>query len=184
MKQFKITFMLNTREEQVITAYGNDRKEALQNAIRTVHLDELDHLTLKNGVLYDNHGESYDDLPEQYRNSTLLYIGAGFPVIVANSDIYIDEIEPTRETVEIKRGDFVEYETPTPYGHAYRNGGVAWLRFENQHGRGWVLLHQNKPSENYSVYDANINAVNRYTVEYDEQTRELYRTVWSEEAGA
>jgi hypothetical protein len=176
--------MLNTREEQVITAYGKDTQEALLNAIKSVNLDELDHLTVSNGAYVDNYGQIYDGLPKQYQNSTLLHVGGGIPIVIANADIYIDEIEPTRETVEIKRGDLVEFSVQTPY-HKYNGGGVAWRRFENQHGRGWVLLHQNNPTQNMTVYDANIYAVERVTVEYDEQTRELFRTVWNdEEAGA
>lgn len=184
MKRFKITFMLNTGDEQVVTAYGNDANEALLNAVAKVDLDELDHLIVKNGILYDNHGESYDDLPEQYRSSRMLHVGGGIPIIIAYSDIYIDEIELTTETVEIQRGDFVEFSVQTPY-HKYNGGGVAWRRFENQHGRGWVLLHQNNPSQNMTVYDPFIYAVERVTVEYDHKTREHFRTVWSdEEAGA
>lgn len=183
MKQFKITFMLNTRDEQVVTAYGNDAGEALLHALKAVNLDELDHLTLKNGAYFDNYGEMYDGLPKQYQNSTLLHVGGGIPVVIANADVYIDELEPIKKTVTIKRGDLVEFEVQTPH-HKYSGGGVAWRRFENQHGTGWVLLHQNNPSQSMTVYDANIYAVERVTVEYDKQTRELFRTVWSEEAGA
>lgn len=185
LNQYQITFILKGRDEQVITAYGKNQQEALQNAIRSVDLDELEHLTLKNGVFVDEFSEIQEQLTGKYeKNSALLYVGGGVPIVVSNSNIYIDEKRPTKKAVTIERGNFVEYEVPS-VGASYTNGGVAWLRFENQHGKGWVLLHPNRPSENYSVYDANIIAVNRFTVEYDEDTQELTRTVFNgEEATA
>ena len=182
LNQYQITFILKGRDdEQVITAYGKNQQEALQYAIRSVDLDELEHLTLKNGVFVDEFGEIQEQLTGKYeKDSALLYVGGGVPIVVANSNIYIDEKRPTKKTVNIERGDLVEFQVATS-GVVYSFGGVAWLRFENQHGKGWVLLDENNPSKNASVYDANIVAVNRITVEYDEDTQELTRTVFNGE---
>lgn len=178
MKKYNITFQQTNGDEQVTTAYANDQRTALQNAIGSVNLDDLEYLTLKNGMFFDKWGEIYETLPSRFvKNSELLYIGGGLPVVVSYSDIYIDEIPLKTEIVEIKRGDLVEYSVPTK-GMDYVGGGVAWLRFQNQFGKGWVLLDQNNPSKNYSVYDANIYAVNRSAVTYQEGLNELVRTVW------
>ena len=186
LNQYQITFILKGRDdEQVVTAYGKNQQEAVQNAIRSIDLNELEHLTLKNGVFFDEFGEIQEQLTGKYeKNSVLLYVGGGVPIVVSYSNIYIDETRPTKKPVNIERGDLVEYQIDTA-GVSFSFGGVAWLRFENQHGKGWVLLDENNPSKNASVYDANIIAVNRITVEYDEDTQELTRTVWhGEEATA
>lgn len=181
MKRYNITFILKTGDEQLVTTYGKSQQKAVQNAILSVDIDDLEHLTLKNGVFHDEFGEIQDQIDGKYeKNSVLVYVGGGIPIVIANSNIYIDEIEPTREAVSIKRGDFVEFQIATA-GALLTFGGIAWRRFENQHGKGWVLLDENQPSKNSTVYDANIFAVNRTTVEYDEQTRELFRTVWNDE---
>ena len=61
LNQYQITFILKERDdEQVVTAYGKNQQEALQNAIRSVDINELEHLTLKNGVFVDEFGETQD----------------------------------------------------------------------------------------------------------------------------
>lgn len=180
MKHYSITFILKNGDEQVLTSYAENQQTALQNVIRLVDLDELEHLTLKNGVFFDEYGEIHERLEGKYeKNSALLYVGGSVPIVVANSNIYIDETPLKKEVVTVKRGDFVEFQVKS--ASLFQYGGIAWLRFENQHGKGWVLLDENNPSQNASVYDANIFAVNRVEVEYNENTQELTRTVWNDE---
>lgn len=186
MTKYKITFILNNRDEQVITTYAGNTQTALQNAIRSIDLEELDHWTLSNGIFVDKFDEVHYDLHDEYINSTRLFVGGGFVIVVPDSSIYIDEFELIKKPVAIKRGDFIEYTVPTA-GMDYIGGGVAWFRFKNQFGSGWVLVNENNPSQNASVYDEHIYAVDRITVEYNKATNEHVRIIWNdenEEAGA
>lgn len=178
--------MLNTRDEQVISTFAPTEAQAIQNALYCINLDELDHWTLDRGVFVDGTGETHYDLHDEYMNSVPLFSTGGASIVVPSSSIYIDKIEIIKQPVTIRRGDLIDYLIPWKGGE-FDGRGVAWSKFQTQHGTGWVLVDENNPSKNASIYEQNITAVDRVIVEYNEDTNELFRNIWdddNEEAGA